>query len=45
MLIYTRTKNLGSVLLFVGQAKLETTVRALEFGVGDAPEMAEQTEI
>jgi integrase len=44
-LIYRRTKNLRAVQLFLGHAKLESTVRYLGIEVDDALEMAEQTEI
>ena len=44
-LIYRRTKNLRAVQLLLGHTKLESTVRYLGIEVGDALEMAEQTEI
>jgi integrase len=44
-LIYRRTKNLRSVQLLLGHTKLESTVRYLGIEVGDALEMAEQTEV
>jgi len=43
-LIYRRTKNLRAVQLLLGHTKLESTVRYLGIEVGDALEMAEQTE-
>ena len=43
-LIYRQTKNLRAVQL-LGHTKLESTVRYLGIEVGDALEMAEQTEI
>jgi site-specific recombinase XerD len=43
-LIYRRTKNLRAVQLLLGHAKLESTVRYLGIEVGDALELAEQTE-
>lgn len=43
--IYRRTKNLRAVQLLVGHTKLESTVRYLGIEVGDALEMAEQTEV
>jgi hypothetical protein len=44
-LIYRRTNNLRAVQLLLGHCKLESTVRHLGIGVGDALETAEQTEI
>jgi integrase len=44
-LIYRRTKNRRAVQLLLGHTKLESTVRYLGVEVGDALEMAEQTEI
>jgi integrase len=44
-LIYRRTKNLRAVQLLLGHTKLESTVRYLGIEVGDALEMAEQTEV
>jgi integrase len=44
-LIYRRTKNLRVVQLLLGHTKLESTVRYLGIEVGDALEMAEQTEV
>jgi site-specific recombinase XerD len=44
-LIYPRTKNLRVVQLLLGHTKLESTVRYLWIEVGDALEMAEQTEV
>ena len=44
-LIYRRTKNIGAVQLLLGQTKLDSTVRYLGVEVGDALELAEQTEI
>ena len=43
-LIYRRTKNLRAVLLLLGHAKIESTVRYLGIDVDDALEMAEETE-
>ena len=44
-LIYRRTKNLRAVPLLLGHTKLESTVRWLGIEVGDALEMAEQSEV
>ncbi len=44
-LIYRRTKNLRAVQLLLGHTKLESTVRYLGVEIGDALEMAEQTEV
>lgn len=44
-LIYRRTKNLRAVQLLLGHSELESTVRYLGIEVGDALEMAEQTEV
>ena len=44
-LIYRRTKNLRAIQLLLGHTKLESTVRYLGIEVGDALEMAEQTEV
>ncbi|WP_342050117.1 MULTISPECIES: tyrosine-type recombinase/integrase [unclassified Cupriavidus] len=44
-LIYRRTKNLRAAQLLLGHTKLESTVRYLGIEVGDALEMAEQTEV
>jgi len=44
-LIYRRKKNLRAVQLLLGHTKLENTVRYLGIEVGDALEMAEQTEV
>ena len=44
-LIYRRTKNLRAVQLLLGHTKLESTVRYLGIEVGDALEIAEQTEV
>ena len=43
-LIYRRTKNLRVVQLLLGHTKLESTVCYLGIEVGDALELAEQTE-
>ena len=43
-LIYRRTKNLRVVQLLLGHSKLESTVRYLGIDVGDAVEIAEQSE-
>lgn len=45
VLIYRRTKNLRAVQLLLGHTKLESTVRYIGIEVGDALEMAEQTEV
>lgn len=45
ILIYRRTKNLRAVQLLLGHIKLESTVRYLDIEVGDALEIAEQTEV
>lgn len=44
-MIYRRTKNLRAVQLLLGHTKLESTVRYLGIEVGDALEIAEQTEL
>ena len=44
-LIYRRTRNLRAVHLLLGHSKLESTVRYLGMEVGDALEIAEQTEV
>jgi hypothetical protein len=44
-LVYRRTKNLRAVQLPPGNTKLESTLRYLGIGVGDALEVAEQTEV
>jgi len=44
-LIYRRTRNLRAVQLLLGHSKLESTVRYLGIEVGDALEIAEQTEV
>ena len=44
-LIYRRIKNLRTVQLLLGHAKLESTVRYLGIEVDDALEISEQTEI
>ena len=44
-LIYQRTKNLRAVQLLLGHSKLERTIRYLGIEIGDALEMAEQTEL
>jgi hypothetical protein len=44
-LIHRRTKNLRAVQILLGHTRLESTVRYLGIGVGDALEMAEQTDI
>jgi integrase len=44
-LIYRRTKNLRAVQLFLGHAKLDSTVRYLGIEIGDALEMAEQIDV
>ncbi|MGE3978993.1 MAG: tyrosine-type recombinase/integrase, partial [Nitrospira sp.] len=44
-LMYRRTKNLRAVQLLLGHTKLESTVRYLGIDVGDALELAEQTEV
>ena len=44
-LIYRRTRNLRAVQLLLGHTKLESTVRYLGIEVGDALEIAEQTEV
>lgn len=44
-LIYLRIKNLRAVQLLLGHTKLESTVRRLGIEVGDAREIAEQTEV
>jgi hypothetical protein len=43
--IYRRTKNHRAIQLLSGHTKLESTVRYLSIEVGDALEMAEQTEV
>ena len=43
--IYRRTKNLRAVQLLLDHTKLEGIVRYLGIEVGDALEMAEQTEV
>ena len=43
-LIYRRTKNLRTVQLLLGHAKIESTVRYMGIEVDDALEMAEDTE-
>lgn len=40
-----RTKNLRTVQLLLGHAKLESAVRYLGIEVDDASEMAEQTDV
>lgn len=44
-LIYRRIKNLRAVQLLLGHAKLESTVRYPGIEVGNALEMAEQSEV
>jgi integrase len=44
-LIYKRTKNLRAVQLFLGHAKIESTVRYLEIDVDDALEISEDMDI
>lgn len=44
-MIYRRTKNIRAVQILLGHTKLESTVRYLGIEVGDALEMAEQTEV
>ena len=43
--VYKRTKNLRAVQLFLGHAKIESTVRYLEIDVDDALEIAEEMDI
>lgn len=43
-LIYRRTRNLRTVQLLLGHAKLESTVRYLGIEIEDALELSEQTE-
>jgi site-specific recombinase XerC len=43
-LIYRRTRNLRAVQFLLGHTKLESTVRYLGIEVGDALEIAEQTD-
>jgi integrase len=44
-LMYRRTKNLRAVQVLLGHTQLESTVQYLGIEVGDALEMAEQTEV
>lgn len=44
-MIYRRTKNIRSIQLLLGHAKVESTVRYLGVEVDDALEIAEQTEV
>ena len=44
-LIYRRTKNIRTVQLLLGHAKLESTVRCLGIEVENALELSEQTEV
>lgn len=44
-LIYRRTKNLRTIQLLLGHAKLESTVPSLGIEVDDAAESAQQKEM
>jgi site-specific recombinase XerC len=44
-LIYKRIKNLRAVQLFLGHAKIESTLRYLGIDVDDALELSEEMDI